>query len=97
MRLIDSDKIEYMWKLDRNGKFRDGVTLESIVNDMPTVNVNDLIIKELEKIKAEILDNINTFGLEFGEELTKEQTIHNHAIQKDIKLIDKHISELKGK
>lgn len=54
MRLIDANKIEYMWKQDRNGKFHDGVTLESIVNNMPTENVNDLIAKKLETIKAEI-------------------------------------------
>ena len=54
MRLIDADKIVYSWQQDRNGKFHDGVTLESIINSIPTQNVNDLITKELEKIKTEI-------------------------------------------
>ena len=60
MRLIDADKITYMWQQDRNGKFHDGVTLESIVNNMPTENVNDLIAKELEKIKKEIAESFSS-------------------------------------
>ena len=58
MRLIDADKIVYMWKQDINGDFHDGVTLESIVDKTPTENVNALIAKELEKIKAEFEDRI---------------------------------------
>ena len=61
MRLIDADKIEYMWKQDINGNFHDGVTLESIVDKTPTENINDLIAKELEKVWDEIraLPDIN--------------------------------------
>lgn len=80
MRLIDADKIVYMWQQDRNGKFRDGVTLESIVNDMPTVNANDLIIKELEKLKAEFEEN--------------KYILLNQITA--IKVINKYIAELKG-
>ena len=84
MRLIDADKIEYMWKQDRNGKFRDGVTLESIVNDMPAVNVNDLIIKELEELKVKVI------ALSYD---CKIATIDRYEVEK---LIDRQIAELKG-
>ena len=90
MRLIDSDKIEYMWKLDRNGRFHDGVTLESIINDMPIVNVNDLIIKELEKImeyaeeESILRDNVYERVTEYSVSTTDLRNI-----------IGKRISELK--
>lgn len=37
MRLIDADKIVYSWRIDANGQEHDGVTLESIINKMPTI------------------------------------------------------------
>ena len=91
MRLIDADKIEYMWQQDRNGKFHDGVTLESIVNNAPTVNVNDLIAKELEDVKAEfeeikgLRDNPYT-----------NETEYSVSMKELRELFDRHISELKG-
>lgn len=91
MRLIDADKIVYMWQQDRNGKFRDGVTLESIVNDMPTVNANDLIIKELEKIKAEFeeiqLPRDNPYN---------NRTEYSVSMEELRELFGKHIAEPKG-
>ena len=37
MRLIDADKIIYTWIVDDYGNRHDGVTLESIINKMPTI------------------------------------------------------------
>ena len=37
MRLIDADKIVYSWQIDADGQEHDGVTLESIIDKMPTI------------------------------------------------------------
>ncbi len=37
MRLIDADKIVYSWRIDADGEEHDGVTLESIIKKMPTI------------------------------------------------------------
>ena len=37
MRLIDADKIVYSWQIDTDGQEHDGVTLQSIINKMPTI------------------------------------------------------------
>ena len=37
MRLIDAGKIVYMWQIDADGQEHDGVTLQSIINKMPTI------------------------------------------------------------
>ena len=90
MRLIDADKIVYMWKQDINGDFHDGVTLESIVDKTPTENVNDLIAKELEEVWEEIraLPDINP-------DYPMDKTIHISRYEAQ-KIIYEHISELKG-
>ena len=88
MRLIDADKIVYSWQQDRNGKFHDGVTLESIIDNIPTENVNDLIVKELEKTKAKI----EQMDFDFGDYYDNTDII----IEMVSKVIDKRIAELKG-
>ena len=86
MRLIDADKIVYMWKQDINGDFHDGVTLESIVGKTPTVNVNDLIVEELKKIKEEILEHNKNYVSD-----------DNAGLERAIwDFIEPRISELKG-
>lgn len=89
MRLIDADKIVYMWKQDINGNFHDGVTLESIVGKTPTENVNALIAKELEEVWEEIraLPDINP-------DYPMDKTIHisRYEVQK---IVYERISELK--
>lgn len=37
MRLIDADKIVYSWQIDADGQEHDGVTLQSIISKMPTI------------------------------------------------------------
>lgn len=37
-RLIDADRIVYSWVIDNDGEEHDGVTLQSIIDKMPTVD-----------------------------------------------------------
>lgn len=62
--------------------------VEEVVVKAPTVYVNDLIIPELEKIKAEI----ELMDFDFGDYYDNTDII----IEMVSKVIDKHISELKG-
>ena len=41
MRLIDADRIVYSWTIDADGEEHDGVTLQSIINKMPTIEPED--------------------------------------------------------
>lgn len=43
MRLIDADKIVYSWTIDNDGEEHDGVTLQSIINKMPTVDAVEVV------------------------------------------------------
>ena len=38
MRLVDADRIVYSWIIDNDGENHDGVTLQSIIDKMPTVD-----------------------------------------------------------
>lgn len=42
-RLIDADKIVYSWTVDNDGEEHDGVTLQSIINKMPTVDAEPVV------------------------------------------------------
>lgn len=37
-RYIDADKIIYSWQIDPDGQEHDGVTLQSIINKMPSID-----------------------------------------------------------
>ena len=37
MRLIDANQITYSWQVDKHGKFHDGVTLQSVIDELPTI------------------------------------------------------------
>lgn len=39
MRLIDADKIVYTWQVDADGQEHDGVTLQSVIKKMPTIEL----------------------------------------------------------
>lgn len=43
MRPIDADQIIYTWVHDPYGKEHDGVTLQSIIESMPTIELPDII------------------------------------------------------
>lgn len=43
MRPIDADQIIYTWARDPYGKEHDGVTLQSIIESMPTIELPDII------------------------------------------------------
>lgn len=42
-RYIDANKIIYQWLIDPNGQEHDGVTLQSIINKMPTIDAVPVI------------------------------------------------------
>ena len=56
MRLIDADKIRYSWQIDADGTEHDGVTLESVVDKIPTEEAIPLSV--IEDIKAEIIKTV---------------------------------------
>ena len=37
-RYIDAEKIVYAWQIDADGEEHDGVTLQSIINKLPTID-----------------------------------------------------------
>lgn len=43
MRLIDADRIVYSWHIDADGEEHDGVTLQSIIKKMPTVDAVEVV------------------------------------------------------
>ena len=40
-RYIDAEKIVYTWLIDNDGKEHDGVTLQSVIDKMPTADVRE--------------------------------------------------------
>ena len=42
-RYIDADKIIYSWQIDLDGQEHDGVTLQSIINKMPSIDAVPVI------------------------------------------------------
>ena len=38
MRLIDAERIVYSWIIDKDGEEHDGITLQSIIDKLPTVD-----------------------------------------------------------
>lgn len=43
MRLIDADKISYFWHQDCNGRFHEGVTMQSMIDAVPTVDAVEVV------------------------------------------------------
>ena len=78
-RYIDTSKIIYMWQKYEDGKYTDGVTLQSIIDKLPT---EDVVSRELfDQIKWErdiALGQLEELGIGFGQKidgvyLTKEE------------------------
>lgn len=42
-RYIDAEQIVYTWLIDNDGKEHDGVTLQSVIDMMPTADVVDVV------------------------------------------------------
>lgn len=42
-RLIDARQIRYSWMIDADGEEHDGVTLQSIIDKMPTVDAVEIV------------------------------------------------------
>jgi hypothetical protein len=43
MRLIDAEQIRYMWQEFKDGEWSDGVTLQSVIRRMPTIDAVKVI------------------------------------------------------
>lgn len=43
MRLIDAERIVYSWIIDKDGEEHDGITLQSIIDKMPTVDAVEVV------------------------------------------------------
>lgn len=68
MRLIDADRIVYSWHIDADGEEHDGVTLESIIDKIPTVDAVEVV--RCKDCKHNHLDDMVwkcPFGLPGGE------------------------------
>lgn len=101
MRLIDADNLELRMELFTYTRETgiDELPFESadmVLNNVPTINIDDLLAKELEQIKAEIIEyhqidcNLNCDNCKYFDCIEAEDAVA------DIKIIDKHISKLKG-
>lgn len=86
MRLIDADN--YIGKVIASHCYS-GVNKVIRIDDVPTVDVNNLIIEELEKIKAELIDC-------FSQENDIDSDPYNHALDIAISIVHDHITDLKG-
>lgn len=51
-RYIDAKQIRYCWMIDADGKEHDGVTLQSVINKIPTADV--VPKSEVERLQIEI-------------------------------------------
>ena len=56
MRLIDAGQIVYSWFVEEDGTMSDGITLQSIINRLPTIvefegDINKVIVKGEEYYK----------------------------------------------
>lgn len=49
-RYIDANKIIYTWLIDNDGKEHDGVTLQSVIDNIPTADVRENVKGEWEEI-----------------------------------------------
>lgn len=87
MRLIDADKIRYSWQIDADGTEHDGVTLESVVDKIPTEEAIPLSV--IENIKAEIGNNVEWHFKNHQEDIAQ---IYSDALN----IIDKHIADMRG-
>lgn len=58
MRLIDADKICYTWLIDNDGNEHDGVTLQSVIDKMPTIEPEQHWIPCSERLPEE-LEEVN--------------------------------------
>ena len=68
MRLIDADRIVYSWHIDADGEEHDGVTLQSIIDKIPTVDAVEVV--RCKDCKHKYLDDMIwncPFGLSGGE------------------------------
>ena len=56
-RYIDAEKIVYTWLIDNDGKEHDGVTLQSVIDKIPTADVRENVRGYWKKRKDKPLQN----------------------------------------
>ena len=78
MKLIDKSQIVYMWQEFKDGTFSDGVTLQSIIDKIPVIEVktaDDVISKE-QALRAligfERYTGIDEAPYEFAENIVRD-------------------------
>ena len=67
-RYIDADKIIYTWLIDIDGKEHDGVTLQSVIDMIPTADV-------VEVVRCKDCKHYNEY--ENGEKIIGEEEVHD--------------------
>lgn len=84
MRLIDADLIPYLYPVDDDGNEGDGMTLQSTVDEVPTVKA--IPIEVVEQILSEISEEIGTKQWEnydYCSGLIRAKNIINKAIKEE--------------
>lgn len=68
-RYIDADKIIYTWLIDNDGKEHDGVTLQSVIDMIPTADVVEVVrCKDCKHRPIDTQEEGNGFDYDFPEE-----------------------------
>jgi len=69
-RYIDAEQIVYTWLIDNDGKEHDGVTLQSVIDMMPTADVVEVVrCKDCRKWKTALCpfgDSVLDYNKEDG-------------------------------
>lgn len=69
-RYIDTGKITYMWQEYKDGEYTDGVTLQSIIDRVPTEDVVSRELFEQYKWERDIaIEQLAELGIGFGQKI----------------------------
>lgn len=68
-RYIDAEKIIYTWLIDNDGKEHDGVTLQSVIDMMPTADVRENVkgrwVEVVDRTEMYDKEGVKTWGMLF--------------------------------
>lgn len=79
-RYIDANKIRYMWQYNDDGTHHDGVTLESIIDRIPTADVVEVVrCKDCKHCDCVRIENFITF--QFNYDPTVDNTVKKYFCQ----------------
>lgn len=83
-RYIDADKIIYSWQIDPDGQEHDGVTLQSIINKMPSIDAVQVIrCKDCKQCRKTILFGHFATVCDYWIKLTDDDGYCNNAERKE--------------